>query len=122
MNDVARQVAAALGTAVVGSLIASLYASRVSDSAETLPDGLRTAAEDSIGGANAVAAGLPSGRGAGLTDAAAAAYTDALGIGFTVAGGFALLAAVIVKVWLPARHITREGEATRTPALVTTSA
>ena len=32
MNDVTRQVAGALGTAVIGSLIASLYASRIGDS------------------------------------------------------------------------------------------
>ena len=59
MNDVTRQVAGALGTAVIGSLITSLYASRIGDSAAALPEEAR-AAEDSIGQANAVAAHLPA--------------------------------------------------------------
>jgi hypothetical protein len=104
MNDVTRQVGGSLGTAVIGSLISSLYASRISDSVSTLPDGARTAAEDSIGKANAVAETLPADQAGSLTHAAAGAFTDAMAIGFTVAGVVAVLAAVAVKLWLPARH------------------
>jgi len=107
MNDVTRQVAGALGTAVVGSLISSLYASRVADSVAVLPDAARTAAEDSVGRANAVAASLPADQGARVTDAAAHAFTDAMGIGFAVAAGCALVAAVVAWRWLPARHAER---------------
>ena len=56
MNDVTRQVAGALGTAVIGSIITSLYASRIGDSVAALPEQARVAAEDSIGQANAIAA------------------------------------------------------------------
>ena len=111
MNDVTRQVGGALGTAVIGSLITSLYGSRVSDSVSELPAHTQTIAEDSIGQANAIAAHLPAAEGARLADAAADAFTQALGIGFGVAGAAALVAAVVVKLWLPDRH--RE----RTPAL-----
>jgi MFS transporter, DHA2 family, multidrug resistance protein len=104
MNDVTRQVAGALGTAVIGSLITSLYASRIGDSVAQLPEQARVAAEDSVGQANAVAAHLPAAEGARLTDAAADAFTHALGIGFSVAGLAALLAAIAVKLWLPERH------------------
>src|ERR671923_154198 len=69
-----------------------------------LPDSARTAAEDSIGKANAVAASLPASDAARVTDAAAHAFTEALGIGFTVAAACALLAALAAKRWLPARH------------------
>jgi MFS family permease len=69
MNDVTRQVGGALGTAVIGSLITSLYTSNVE-----------------------------SGASAGN------AFTDALGIGFLIAGAVALVAAVLVRRWLPARH------------------
>jgi predicted MFS family arabinose efflux permease len=41
MNDVTRQVAGALGTAVIGSIISSVYASRVADSVASLPDASR---------------------------------------------------------------------------------
>jgi EmrB/QacA subfamily drug resistance transporter len=104
MNDVTRQVAGALGTAVIGSLITSLYASRVADSVAGLPDAARAAAEDSVGQANAVAATLPADQGAQLSQTAADAFTSALGIGFTVAAGCALLAALAARRWLPARH------------------
>jgi EmrB/QacA subfamily drug resistance transporter len=107
MNDVTRQVAGALGTAIIGSLISSVYASRVADSIATLPDAARTAAEDSVGRANAVAASLPADQAQSVTDAAAKAFTDALGIGFAVAAACALAAAIAAAKKLPARHAER---------------
>jgi EmrB/QacA subfamily drug resistance transporter len=102
MNDVTRQVAGALGTAVIGSLVTSLYGTRVSDAVADLP----AEATDSIGQASAIAAGLPADEGARVAEAAAGAFTEAMGIGFLVAAGVAMLAAVIVKRRLPARHLT----------------
>ncbi|HWT23843.1 MAG TPA: MFS transporter [Solirubrobacteraceae bacterium] len=113
MNDVTRQVAGALGTAVIGSMITSLYAARVGDSVAGLPEEARVAAEDSIGHANAIAAQLPGEEGTRIADAAADAFTEAMGLGFAVAAAAALLAAVAVKLWLPARH--REPATTRLP-------
>jgi MFS transporter, DHA2 family, multidrug resistance protein len=110
MNDVTRQVGGALGTAVIGSLISSLYASRIADSVAGLPDAARAAAEDSIGKANAVAASLPASEGERIADAAAKAFTDALGIGFAVAAGCALVAAIAARRWLPAAHRERPAE------------
>jgi EmrB/QacA subfamily drug resistance transporter len=104
MNDVTRQVGGSLGTAVIGSLIGSLYASKLGDDTASLPAGARAAAEDSIGQANAVAAHLPAAEGASLMDSAANAFTGAMAIGFTVAAVAAVLAAIAVKLWLPARH------------------
>jgi EmrB/QacA subfamily drug resistance transporter len=104
MNDVTRQVAGALGTAIIGSLITSLYGSRVADSVAALPEQTRVAAEDSIGKANAIAAHLPAADGARIVDAAADAFTHAMGIGFLVAGVVATLAGIAVRRWLPARH------------------
>ena len=113
MNDVTRQVAGALGTAAIGSLIASLYTTRISDDVASVPEPARTAAKDSIGQANAVAAGLPKDQGASLVDSAATAFTGALGIGFAVAAGVALLGALAVKRWLPPH---REDEVVDLPA------
>jgi MFS transporter, DHA2 family, multidrug resistance protein len=118
MNDVTRQVAGALGTAVIGSLITSLYGSRVSDSVAALPEQARVEAEDSIGKANAIAAELPVAEGARVADAAADAFTSAMGIGFTVAGAAALLAAVAVKLWLPARHRAAQAEIVELPQAI----
>jgi EmrB/QacA subfamily drug resistance transporter len=106
MNDVTRQVGGALGTAVIGSLITSLYASRVGDATAALPETARAASEDSIGQANAVAATLPD--GSHLADAASSAFTEAVGIGFSVAGAVAIVAAIAVRRLLPTdRAISR---------------
>jgi EmrB/QacA subfamily drug resistance transporter len=110
MNDVTRQVGGALGTAVIGSVISTLYASRIEDEVTALPDASRVAAEDSIGQANAVAAALPAEESSRLVDAAADAFTDALEIGFFVGAVCALVAAFAVKRWLPPRHRPEEAE------------
>jgi EmrB/QacA subfamily drug resistance transporter len=104
MNDVTRQVGGALGTAVIGSLIASFYSSRISDEVASIPEPARSAAKDSVGQANAVAATLPHSEGASLAASAADAFTGALGIGFAVAAGVAILGAIAVRRWLPAKH------------------
>jgi EmrB/QacA subfamily drug resistance transporter len=115
MNDVTRQVGGALGTAVIGSLIGSLYASRISDSTAGLSEHARLAAEDSIGKANSVAETLPVDQGTHLADAAASAFTEALGIGFGAAAACTLVAAVVVKLWLPARHRNDDTPAVELP-------
>jgi EmrB/QacA subfamily drug resistance transporter len=108
MNDVTRQVGGALGTAVIGSLITSLYASRLGDATGALPEAARVASEDSIGQANAVAAGLPTADGAELAHSASSAFTEAIGIGFTVAGAVAIAAALVVRRYLPFDRPTRQ--------------
>jgi len=110
MNDVTRQVAGALGTAVIGSLISSIYTSKIHDSVATLPESTRTAAEDSVGGADAAAATLSHAQGADLVHAAGAAFTDALGIGFLAAACLALSAAFAVRRWLPSERASRKAE------------
>jgi hypothetical protein len=105
MNDVTRQVGGALGTAVVGSLITSIYSSRVDDSTTHLPAAAQQAAEGSVGQAQAIAATLPVAEASRLADAASVAYTDALGIGFAVAAAFAVGAAIAVSRWLPPRDL-----------------
>ena len=104
MNDVTRQVGGALGVAVIGSVISTVYASRVADDTASLPESSRVAAEDSVGQANAVAATLGGADGAGLASAAADAYTGALGIGLTVSAALALVGALAVRRWLPGRQ------------------
>jgi EmrB/QacA subfamily drug resistance transporter len=104
MNDVTRQVGGALGTAIIGSLISSIYASRIGDDVASLPEPARSAAKDSIGQANAVASNLPHEQATSLTSVAADAFTTALGIGFTAAAIVAILGAFAVRRWLPARQ------------------
>src|SRR3954451_4488105 len=104
MTDVPRQVGGSLGTAIIGSLISSLYGSRMAESVSSLPHAAQVASEDSIGKAHSIAATLPASEGASLAHAASVAYTDALGIGFAIAAAAAVAAAFAVRRWLPARH------------------
>jgi hypothetical protein len=70
MNDVNRQVAGALGVAVIGSVASSLYSSKVESATGGLPYGAAHTAADSVGGAAAVAAHLPAAAGDALAAAA----------------------------------------------------
>jgi EmrB/QacA subfamily drug resistance transporter len=101
MNDVTREVGGALGTAVIGSVITSIYSANLGDAASSLPASAQALAEDSVGGAQGVASSVGGTVGAGLSDAASFAFTDAIGIGFVVAAAVAVLAAAAVKRWLP---------------------
>jgi hypothetical protein len=88
MNDVTAQVAGALGTAVIGSLITVALRLAHRRLGRRPAERRRIAAEDSVGQANAVAAHAPGGAGREpRRHRGADAFTHALGIGFTVAGG-----------------------------------
>ena len=104
MNDVTRQVGGALGVAVVGSLIDTIYRGRIGAAAASLPAALRDPVQTSVGGADAVAARLPAAAGARLASVAADAFTTALGYGLLVAAAIVLVGAGVVVWKLPARH------------------
>ena len=103
-NTVARMVSGALGVAVIGSLVSSLYSKDVERSLEGLPPEAQAAAEDSVGAASAIAAQLPADAGSHLLAAAGDAFTRAMSLGFGVAAGLAAATAVVVARFLPARE------------------
>jgi hypothetical protein len=95
-------VAGALGVAIVGSLVDSLYRHDIAGSLAALPPQARAAAEGSVGAAHAIATHLPPGPRAALLGAAGSSFTQAMGIGLAVAAALAALSAVIVARLLPA--------------------
>jgi len=105
MNTVARMVSGALGVAVVGSLVNSLYADDLGESVGGLPPAAQAAAEESIGAASAVAAQLPADAGAGLLSAASTAFVDAMGVGLAVAAALGVATAVVVARLLPGAEV-----------------
>jgi DHA2 family multidrug resistance protein-like MFS transporter len=96
MNTVARMVSGALGVAVVGSLVNSLYADDLEASVAPLPPGAQEAAEESIGGAAGVAGALPSEVGNALLAAASDAFVQAMAVGLSVAAALAAATVVVV--------------------------
>jgi EmrB/QacA subfamily drug resistance transporter len=108
VNDATRLFGSALGVAVIGSVAASVYGSRLH---ATIPRGVpahaAVAARGSVGGALVAARGLErAGLGVAghhLADAAVGAFLRSLAGGCHVAGGTALFGAVVAAALLPAR-------------------
>ena len=108
VNDATRLFGGTLGVAVIGSVAASLYTSRLSSAIPAhLPAGDAAAARASVGGALITSRALSK---VGLTQAAHDLATSASGAflhslqgGSFVAAGVALAGAVVAALFLPAR-------------------
>jgi hypothetical protein len=108
VNDTTRLLGGTLGVAVIGSVYASLYGSRLTASLPAvLPRGLSAIAHQSLGAAYAVSGQIAAaGHGAlGQTihTAATNAFLHGLSISCLVAGGVAAAGAVLAVVFLPAQ-------------------
>jgi EmrB/QacA subfamily drug resistance transporter len=110
MNNTTRQMGGALGVAVIGSLVSSSYAGRLSNGLAERGVALSgehlAAAKASLGAALGAAADGVGGGGSVLADAARVAFTDALAVGSLVAAGVALIGAFATWRWVPGRHST----------------
>ncbi len=114
-NTVARMVSGALGVAVVGSLVSSLYSTDVEGSLDALPPKTQAAAESSVGAASAIAAQLPPNAASELLATTGNAFTQAMGTGLLVAAALAGAMAVIVIRFLPSRESVEARVANRDP-------
>jgi hypothetical protein len=108
VNDATRLFGATLGVAVIGSISASLYATRL---ASTIPTGLpaqaTTAAHGSVGGALVAAQGLQLAgqpeQALGLAGAAIDAFLHSFSWSLRVAGLVAFGGALLAATLLPSR-------------------
>jgi Na+/melibiose symporter-like transporter len=100
VNDTTRQVGGALGVAVIGSVLASIYGSRVGEflQGKPVPSGLAQQYKQSLGLALQASKQVP-----GLARTAIDAFIDGMHAGVLVAAGVAFVGAIIALVWLPAR-------------------
>jgi hypothetical protein len=100
VNDTTRQVGGALGVAVIGSVLASIYGSQVGDFLHGKPVSTGSAAEykQSLGLALAAGKQVP-----GLSTTAINAFIDGMHAGVLVAAAVAFVGAVVAMIWLPAR-------------------
>jgi EmrB/QacA subfamily drug resistance transporter len=103
MNDTTREVGAALGVAVIGSLMSSFYGARVlAELPAALPDPARDAASDSVGAAMVVGAQI--GRaGDAVVVAAREAFVYAMSRASWVAAAIGVVGALVAWRFLPAR-------------------
>ncbi len=105
MNGVARMVAGALGAAIIGSLMYTIYGNMMTDAVAALPAEAAEAASDSVGAAIYLAESLPEPLGPALASEAAAAFTDSFGWAILIGAGVALIAAVWVAIYMPPHHL-----------------
>ncbi len=101
MNDVVREVGGTLGVAVLGSVLASSYATGMDGATTGLPEEAAAAATDSVGAAHQIAGHM--GGAPDLVIAANDAFVDAMSTTAGIAAAIALAGALIAAAFLPAR-------------------
>jgi EmrB/QacA subfamily drug resistance transporter len=100
VNDTTRQVGGALGVAVIGSVLSSVYSAKVGEFllGKPVPTPVKSQIEESLGFAIGAGGKLP-----GLADVARGAFVDGMHAGVLVAAGVALCGAIVAFAFLPAR-------------------
>jgi hypothetical protein len=101
MNDATRELGAALGIAVLGSVAASRYDGRIAGYLHGLSAAQHKAADTSIAGALGVASKLPEHAAAILTAGSKGAFVSGLHLAAWSGSLLALFAGVIVLKYLP---------------------
>jgi hypothetical protein len=102
VNDTTRELGGALGVAVLGSVVASRFASQVEPVVNLLPPALRGTASESLAGALAIAQESDPSIASRLATYAREAYVSGIHIAGFIAGTVALIAAAVVYRRLPA--------------------
>ncbi|SCF30696.1 MFS transporter [Micromonospora mirobrigensis] len=125
LTESSSELGGALGMAVLGSVGAAVYHREVADGLPAgLPGGAVATARETLGGALAVADGLPAAAGAAVLRAARLAFTDGLHSAAVVAALVMLAAAVVAAAVLrgarlpaPAESATVETAPAEVPAI-----
>jgi hypothetical protein len=103
LNDTAREVGGALGVAIVGSIVSSIYRSRLSDTLpKSVPAPVAAAARDSIGSALQASNGLGANR-LQVVSAAQEAFVAAMSKASIVTALVAVVGAIVAARYLPSR-------------------
>lgn len=109
-NDVTRQVAGAIGVAVIGSVFNSAYQANMEPAVAQLPPEVADTASNSIGAALQIASQLPGQAGEALAMAARQGFVDAMGVAIWIPVAVAFLAAFVILRFLPPQHLPAADE------------
>ncbi len=115
-NDVTRQVAGAIGVAVIGSVFNSAYQTAMEPAVAQLPPDAAGAASNSIGAALQVASQLPGQAGEALALASRQGFVDAMGVAIWIPVAIAALGGFLVLKFLPPQHLEPAPEPGAEPA------
>ncbi|MGV0792867.1 MFS transporter [Mycolicibacterium sp. XJ1819] len=102
VNDTTREVGAAVGIAVAGSVLAAEYTGALAPGLAAFPDEIRAPALDSIAQALEVAAQIGP-QGAALATLAQDAFMKSMDLSLVVLSAVSVVAAAFVALWAPGR-------------------
>jgi EmrB/QacA subfamily drug resistance transporter len=102
ITNTSRQVAVALGVAVLGSIVAQAYRTRLSPYLAGLPPGVRATATQSIAQTQVIAQGLGH-AGTRLLAAASVSFVHAMHLAALVSVIIAVVGAAATAAWMPGR-------------------
>jgi Na+/melibiose symporter-like transporter len=103
VSNTIRQLGGALGVAVLGAILSSVYRSNIGAATDALPAPAAEAARESISGAYGVAEQAGA-AGSALIQQANAAFIDAMHYASIGSMVFALLGAAVALIWLPGKR------------------
>ena len=111
MNDTSREMGFALGVAILGSIVTSIYRSNVTENlADVALSQVVRSVADSLGSLGQVTSLLPPDVAALVTSVANGAFVDAMRIGVLAGIGIVALTIVIALLTMPRRMRARQAE------------
>lgn len=120
MNDTTRELGGALGVAILGSLLATVYGSDIASALGSLPGDLAAQADSGLAGALQVAETIGGPAGTALAEAGRSAFVEGLRLATLAAAGFLLVGAGVARRFLPRSESDADVPApTPAPATVT---
>jgi MFS family permease len=107
MNTVSRMVAGAIGVAVTGSALSTVYSSSFGKAVAAIPDlpaEIVEAASDSVGAAVTIAQQLPTPLSDLLAQAARESFMDGWQVMALITCGMSIIGAIVILKFMPPRH------------------
>lgn len=105
VNDVSRELGAALGIAVIGSVVSGAYRSNVEQGlGGSVPAEVVHGASEGLGVATALAGSLPPEIAGSVLQVANAGFVDAMGIGILLSAALMVAPIAIAALFLPGRN------------------
>lgn len=101
MNDTTRELGGSLGVAVLGSLLASQYGSKIAPAVSALPDQAKVIAENSLAGALKVSEMLPEAVRGTVVEAAKTAWISGFRRALIIGAVIITLSSLVAFRWLP---------------------
>jgi EmrB/QacA subfamily drug resistance transporter len=112
MNTVCRMVAGAIGVAIIGSILGTIYTSSFENAITTvagLTPQVVQAASDSVGAAVVISQQLPASPGSTLVEIAKTSFMDGWQVMALISCGISIIGGLLTIKFMPSRHEVYDG-------------